>query len=103
MATAPLQFVGVTQAQGTMLIATGAMLVVYAVLVELDSFNWGIFLSFVAVDVILATNAVGFNVLGYVASSPAFVFLILGVLFLGYQAIQAWRESNKTVLNIEGE
>jgi hypothetical protein len=96
----------ILQASGglsTMVVAVASLLGVLYVLTRLDRFSWPLYGFFTLIVVVLATNAMGFNVIGVFLSSPIWPMIALGLLYLVYKAIEAYRESNTTVIEVAGD
>lgn len=102
-----LQFAGVAAAQRTLVLSVAVLLGVLYVLNRTDAFDWRLYGLFVVVVMVLATNAVGFNVLGFLIASPAFQaigpLLAIAAIYLGWRAVQAYRESNTTVVEVTSD
>lgn len=99
----PLQFAGISAGQRTMVLAVIVLLGVFVVLDRIDAFRWDLYLLFTLVVTVLATNAVGFNVLGFIIASPVFPIIAVGFLYLGWKALQAYRASNETVVEVAAD
>jgi threonine/homoserine/homoserine lactone efflux protein len=71
------------------------LLATYALLRELDQYDPILFAMLAFVEVVIGLSALGEAVIGQVVNSPTGAIIVLVAGYLAYEAIQAYRASNK--------
>lgn len=74
----------------------------YLILRELDAYSFPTFALVAGTTTVLALSALGEPIIGTIVNSQVGVIVVIGVLYLGYRALQAYRKGQTTKIIVRG-
>lgn len=92
-----------TSQERVVLLGVTILLGAFVGLRRFGQFSWPLYSVITAATTIFVLSAMGTDLLGQLINSPIFPIVGIGGLYLGYKALQSWREGQKTVVQVRGE
>lgn len=91
-----------TSQERVLLLVVTLLLGVFVGLRQTDRFSWPLYGVIAFVAIVFGLNILGTDLLAEIIDSPVFPLVGLGALFLGWQALQSWRQGQTTDITIVG-
>jgi hypothetical protein len=102
LAVASGRIISLPEGGNVQILVVMELIAVYLVLREFDAFSVPVYMIVTVATVVVALSALGEPIIASLSMSPVFPILAVGLLYLGYKGIQAWRASNTPTYTIRG-